>query len=163
MKDTYKIPAKTAIGHVHLKIADIQRSLDFYIELLGFELKAMMGTDAAFIAAGDYHHHIGLNTWRSKGMPRADANGVGLFHVAIVYPTRKDLASICKRLSDHDYPISGAADHGVSESLYLEDPDGNGIELYCDRPSNEWKYEPDGKVTMYTAHLDMESLLRELD
>ncbi|MGB6150680.1 MAG: VOC family protein [Pricia sp.] len=163
MKDTYKIPAKASIGHVHLKVADIQRSLDFYIDLLGFELKAMMGTDAAFIAAGGYHHHIGLNTWRSKGMPPASTTGVGLFHLAIVYPTRKDLAFICKRLSDHEYPISGAADHGVSESLYLEDPDGNSIELYCDRPSEEWKYEPDGTVTMYTARLDIEGLLHELD
>lgn len=163
MKDTYKIPAKTSIGHVHLKVADIQRSLDFYIGVLGFELKAMMGTGAAFIAAGGYHHHIGLNTWNSKGMPPAKTEGVGLFHVAIVYPTRKDLAVIFKRLSDKKYPITGAADHGVSESLYLTDPDGNGIELYCDRPMEEWKYEPDGTVTMFTARLDVDGLLRELE
>ena len=163
MKDNYKIPANASIGHVHLKVADIRLSLDFYLDLLGFELKAMMGAEAAFIAAGGYHHRIGLNTWQSKGMPQADARGVGLFHVAIVYPTRKDLAFIFKRLADHGYPISGAADHGVSESLYLEDPDGNGIELYCDRPVEEWKYEPDGTVTIYTAGLNVESLMQELN
>lgn len=162
MKDTYQIPAKASIGHIHLKVANIQRSLDFYIGLLGFELKAMMGTGAAFISAGGYHHHIGLNTWNSKGMPPAKTEGVGLFHVAIVYPTRKDLAFIFKRLSDNEYPITGAADHGVSESLYLNDPDGNGIELYCDRPTDEWKYEPDGTISMYTARLDMDGLLKEL-
>lgn len=137
--------------------------LDFYIELLGFELKAMMDSDAAFIAAGGYHHHIGLNTWRSKGMPPAKAEGVGLFHVAIFYPTRKDLAIIFKRLSDKGYPITGAADHGVSESLYLDDPDGNGIELYCDRPSDTWTYGPDGTVAIFTAQLDVDGLLSELE
>ncbi len=162
MKDTYKMPAKASIGHVHLKVADIQRSLDFYIDLLGFELKSMMGAEAAFIAAGGYHHHIGLNTWHSKDMQPANSAGVGLFHVAIVYPTRKDLAVIFKRLSDKEYLITGAADHGVSESLYLNDPDGNGIELYCDRPEEEWGYEPDGTISMYTARLDMDGLLREL-
>ena len=161
MKDSYKIPDKAHIGHVHLKVADIQRALDFYIDLLGFELKAMMGTEAAFIAAGAYHHHIGLNTWQSKGMPPANPRGVGLFHVAVVYPTRKDLAVIFKRLSDNGYPISGAADHGVSESLYLEDPDGNGVELYRDRPPEEWPRGKDGSLAMVNARLDIDALLAE--
>ena len=128
MDKGYSIPAQTRIGHVHLKVADINRSLEFYCGLLGFELTMRYGADAAFISAGGYHHHIGLNTWYSKGMSAAPVNAVGLFHTAIVYPTRKDLAFIYKRLKIQNYPISGASDHGVSEALYLNDPDENGVE-----------------------------------
>src|SRR5580693_1631470 len=134
MDSSYKIPANTRIGHVHLKVANIERSLAFYCGLLGFELTARYGTQAAFISAGGYHHHIGLNTWYSKNAPPAKEEGVGLFHAAILYPERKELAKILKRLSDNNYPFTGASDHGVSEALYLNDPDNNGLELYWDRP-----------------------------
>lgn len=158
----YKIPDQTRIGHVHLKVADLQRSLDFYCGLLGFELMITYGKDAAFISAGKYHHHIGLNVWHSKGAPPAPKQSPGLFHTAIVYPSRKDLAQIFKRLYDANYPLTGAADHGVSEALYLDDPDENGVELYWDKPREEWPLKPDGSLDMYTARLDIESLLREL-
>src|SRR3990167_151811 len=121
--ETYTIPAQTRIGHVHLKVSDLNRALGFYRDLLGFEVTTMYGTQAAFISAGGYHHHIGLNTWQSKGAPAAPKSGVGLFHTAIVYPTRKDLAIIFDRLHKADYPFTGASDHGVSEALYLDDPD----------------------------------------
>lgn len=130
----YTIPAKTSIGHVHLKVSDLQRSLDFYCGLLGFELITTYGDQAAFISAGGYHHHIGLNTWQSLGAQPAPKRSTGLFHTAILYPTRKDLATILQRLIDEKYPISGASDHGVSEAIYLDDPDQNGVELYWDRP-----------------------------
>lgn len=158
----YKIPEQTCIGHIHLKVSDLQRSLDFYCGLLGFELMQTYGKDAAFISAGKYHHHIGLNVWHSKGAPPAPKQSPGLFHTAIVYPSRRDLAHIFKRLYDANYPLTGAADHGVSEALYLDDPDENGVELYWDKPREEWPQKPDGSLDMYTARLDIESLLREL-
>jgi catechol 2,3-dioxygenase len=160
---SYTIPAETRIGHVHLKVADIKRSLSFYKDLLGFEITTWYGEDAVFISAGDYHHHIGLNSWYSKGAPPAPKKSAGLFHAAIVYPTRKDLAIILRRLNEAEYPLTGAADHGVSEALYLDDPDGNGVELYWDRPREIWPYDQDGKLRMYTEHLDLEDLLAETD
>lgn len=159
MKD-YKIPAATRIGHVHLKVSDLERSLNFYHGLLGFEITQKLGEQAAFISAGGYHHHIGLNTWNSKGAPRAEKYGVGLFHTAILYPTRQDLARIVRRILDADYPLTGAADHGVSEAVYLNDPDGNGVELYRDRPKKEWPLDSTGVVEMYTRPLDLEKLLK---
>lgn len=159
----YKIPAQTRIGHVHLKVSDIQRSLDFYCGMLGFELMTMYGKDAAFISAGGYHHHIGLNTWHSKNGPPASRKSAGLFHTAILYPTRKDLAAIFQRLHEEKYPLSGASDHGVSEAIYLDDPDKNGVELYWDKPKDQWPQKPDGSLEMYTRPLDIESLLNELD
>ncbi|AMR34332.1 glyoxalase [Mucilaginibacter sp. PAMC 26640] len=155
----YKIPAQTRIGHVHLKVSDIQKSLDFYSGLLGFELITMYGNDAAFISAGGYHHHIGLNTWHSKGAAPAPERAPGLYHTAILYPERKDLAAILQRLIDAKYPLTGASDHGVSEALYLDDPDGNGVELYWDRPRSEWPTDEHGNLTMYTRRLDVEGLL----
>lgn len=158
----YKIPAQTRIGHVHLKVADLDKSLAFYRDLLGFEVTMMYGDQAAFISAGGYHHHIGLNTWHSKGAPPATQHGVGLFHTAILYPTRKDLAVVYDRLRKANYPFTGFADHGVSEALYLDDPDGNGVELYWDRPQAEWPKQSDGKLNMFTRALDLEGLLKEL-
>ncbi len=163
MHKEYIIPAQTRIGHVHLKVADLSRALEFYCGLLGFELTMMYGSSAAFIAAGGYHHHIGLNTWYSKNMPAAAVNAVGLFHTAILYPTRKDLAFIYKRLIDKGYPLTGASDHGVSEALYLNDPDENGVELYWDRPRAQWPEKEDGSLEMFTKSLDLEDLLKELD
>jgi catechol 2,3-dioxygenase len=163
MKNDYIIPAQTRIGHVHLKVADINRSLEFYCGLLGFELTTMYGKDAAFISAGGYHHHIGLNTWYSKGSQPAPVHSVGLFHTAILYPTRKDLAFIFKRLNDAGYPLTGASDHGVSEALYLNDPDENGVELYWDRPKEQWPKKEDGSIEMFTHALDLRGLLKELE
>jgi catechol 2,3-dioxygenase len=160
---SYNIPAQTRIGHVHLKVSDLQRSLDFYCGLLGFNLITTYGTQAAFISAGGYHHHIGLNTWYSKGAPPAPMKAAGLFHVAVLYPTRKDLATIFKRLSDAHYPFTGASDHGVSEALYLNDPDNNGLELYYDRPEHLWPRNEDGSLRMYTEPLDLHSLLATLE
>lgn len=159
----YKIPSQTRIGHIHLKVAEIQRSLDFYCGLLGFELMTMYGQDAAFISAGGYHHHIGLNTWHSKNGAPAPRNSTGLFHTAILYPTRKDLATIFQRLREAEYPLTGASDHGVSEALYLDDPDQNGVELYWDRPKDQWPKKEDGSLEMYTRPLDLKNLLNELD
>ncbi|PTB96169.1 glyoxalase [Marivirga lumbricoides] len=159
---SYKVPKQTRIGHVHLKVANLQRSLDFYCGLLGFEITTTYGEDAAFISAGAYHHHIGLNTWQSKNGHPAPANTPGLFHTAILYPERKDLAEIFMRLQKANYPLTGAADHGVSEALYLEDPDKNGVELYWDRPEKEWLKKPDGSLEMYTIRLDTVSLINEL-
>lgn len=161
--DTYKIPVQTHIGHVHLKVADLERSLKFYRDLLGFEVTTMYGSQAAFISAGGYHHHIGLNTWHSEGLPPAPIHSVGLYHTAIVYPTRKDLATIYDRLIQANYPLTGASDHGVSEALYLNDPDGNGVELYWDRPKDEWQYNPDGTIIMFTKALDLYGLLKEIE
>jgi catechol 2,3-dioxygenase len=160
--DNYKIPAQTRIGHVHLKVADLDRSLNFYCKLLGFELTMMYGSQAAFISAGGYHHHIGLNTWQSKGMPPAAPMGVGLYHTAILYPTRRDLAVIFDRLYKANYPLTGASDHGVSEAIYLDDPDGNGVELYWDKPKEQWPSKPDGSLEMFTKSLDLKNLLNEL-
>ena len=158
----YKIPAKTRIGHVHLKVADLKRSMDFYCGLLGFEVITMYGEEAAFISAGGYHHHIGLNTWYSKDGAKADKRSVGLFHTAIVYPTKKDLAIIFNRLKIIRYPLTGMADHGVSYAIYLDDPDGNGVELYWDKPRVEWSKKEDGSLEMYTKRLDLTDLLNEL-
>ncbi len=158
----YKAPAETSIGHVHLKVSDIEKSLEFYRDLLGFELVMTYGPDAAFVSAGGYHHHIGLNTWQSKGGKPAPGNSTGLFHVAIRYPSRKDLAVILKRLLDAGYPLDGASDHGVSEAIYLEDPDQNGIELYWDKPREQWPQKGDGTIDMYTHSLDVNNLLREI-
>ncbi len=161
--NNYTIPAGARIGHVHLKVADLQRSLDFYCGLLGFELTTTFGAEAAFISAGGYHHHIGLNIWFSKNAPPAPRNTAGLFHTAILYPTRKDLALIFQRLQDARYPLTGASDHGVSEALYLDDPDQNGVELYWDRPPNQWPKKADGSLDMYTRRLDLEGLMKELE
>lgn len=161
MPQDYIIPANARIGHVHLKVSDLQKATDFYCRLLGFEITARYGTDAVFISAGDYHHHIGLNTWHSKGATHAPKRGVGLYHTAILYPERKDLAIILKRLIKNNYPLTGAADHGVSEAIYLDDPDGNGVELYWDRPKEFWKYNTDGNLNMYTESLDMDALMKE--
>lgn len=163
MAPSYTIPPQTRIGHVHLKVADLQRSLEFYCDLLGFELITTYGDQAAFISAGGYHHHIGLNTWYSKDAPPAPRHSAGLFHTAILYPTRKDLAVIYKRLREAGYPFTGAADHGVSEALYLDDPDKNGVELYWDRPRNLWPQKADGSIDMYTKPLDLDGLLQVLD
>ncbi|MFM6954007.1 MAG: VOC family protein [Sphingobacteriaceae bacterium] len=157
---TYKIPAQTHIGHVHLKVSDLERALGFYCGILGFELTMRYGADAAFISAGGYHHHIGLNTWFSKGGSPAPRTSPGLFHTAILYPTRKDLAIILKRLLELNYPIDGASDHGVSEAIYLNDPDGNGVELYWDKPKEEWPINATGGLDMYTNTLDLEGLLQ---
>jgi catechol 2,3-dioxygenase len=160
---SYRIPPDTRIGHVHLKVSDIRRSLSFYKDLLGFEITTWYGEDAVFISAGGYHHHIGLNTWYSKGAPPAPTRSAGLFHTAILYPTRKDLALILQRLNEAGYPLTGAADHGVSEALYLDDPDGNGVELYWDRPREKWPHDGDGNLMMYSEHLDLSDLLAEID
>lgn len=161
-KEKYTVPAKTQIGHVHLKVADMDKSLDFYCDLLGFEVTTKYGDQAVFISAGGYHHHIGLNSWHSKGAAPASQKGVGLYHTAILYPSRKDLAMIVKRLLKAKYPISGASDHGVSEAIYLNDPDGNGVELYWDKPKEDWPQKADGALEMYTKALDVEDLLSEL-
>ncbi|RRB07937.1 VOC family protein [Larkinella rosea] len=158
---SYTIPDNTRIGHVHLKVANIERSLAFYCDLLGFSLVTTYGKDAAFISAGGYHHHIGLNTWYSKDAPPAPVHGVGLFHTAILYPTRKDLSIAFRRLVEARYTITGASDHGVSEAIYLNDPDENGVELYWDRPREDWPLKPDGSLEMYTRPLNLEALLRE--
>lgn len=160
MDGQYTIPAGTHIGHVHLKVADLKRAEDFYCGLLGFEITTRYGSSATFISAGGYHHHFGLNTWYSKDAPPAPVHAAGLFHTAILYPTRKDLAVVLKRLIDTNYPLTGASDHGVSEAIYLNDPDGNGVELYWDRPKEAWPIHPDGSLEMYTRLLDLHDLLQ---
>jgi catechol 2,3-dioxygenase len=158
------IDPDTDIGHVHLKVADIDRSLDFYCGVLGFELQQRLGDEAAFVSAGGYHHHIGINTWQSRRGSPPPPGTTGLFHAAIRYPTRQALADALTRLRDAGIPIIGASDHGVSEALYLDDPDGNGLELYWDRPRELWPRENDGEtVAMVTAPLNLQSLLAELD
>ena len=147
------------IGHVHLKVADLERALAFYCGVLGFEVTQRWGTSAAFISAGGYHHHIGLNTWESRGGSPPPPGTTGLFHLAILYPTRAALADALRRLTAAGVPLDGASDHGVSEALYLRDPDENGVELYRDRPREEWPMTPDGGVAMYTRPLDLESLV----
>jgi catechol 2,3-dioxygenase len=150
------------IGHVHLKVADIDRSLAFYRDVLGFDEQQRLGDQAAFISAGGYHHHIGLNTWESKGGSPPPRGTTGLYHVAIRYPSRAALADAVRRLVENNVPITGASDHGVSEAIYLNDPDGNGIELYRDRPEEEWPRPPDGKgVAMVSEPLDVQALLAE--
>ncbi len=157
----YTIPAEARIGHVHLKVSDLERSLNFYCGLLGFNLVSRYDNEAAFISAGAYHHHIGLNVWYSKNAPPPPIKTTGLFHVAILYPTRKDLAVILRRLQEISYPFK-ASDHGVSEALYLNDPDKNGIELYWDRPEEEWPRTEDGLPDMYTQPLNINNMLNEL-
>ena len=158
----YQIPAQTRIGHVHLKVSDLDKALSFYQGILGFEIMQRYGTQAVFISAGGYHHHIGLNTWYSRNAPPAPQRACGLFHTAILYPTRKDLAIAFKRLLDAKYPLTGASDHGVSQALYLDDPDGNGVELYWDRPKEEWPLDADGNLQMVTEPLDLQELLSEV-
>jgi catechol 2,3-dioxygenase len=149
------------IGHVHLKVADLDRALRFYCSVLGFELMQRMGSGAAFISAGGYHHHIGLNTWESLGGPAPPPGTTGLYHIAILYPTRADLADGLRRVLRAGIALDGAADHGVSEALYLRDPDDNGVELYWDRPESQWPRTQDGRLTMFTRRLDLEGLLGE--
>lgn len=151
------------IGHVHLRVGDLERALDFYCGVLGFELTDRFGNHAAFVSAGGYHHHIGLNTWQSLGAGPAPPNTAGLFHLAILYPTRAGLADALERLRRAGIPLTGVADHGVSEALYLDDPDGNGVELYWDRPRELWPTAGDGGIEMYTRPLDLEGLSAELD
>ena len=149
------------IGHVHLKVADIDRALNFYCGVLGFELTQRIGPQAAFISAGGYHHHIGLNTWESRGGPPPPAGSTGLYHLAILYPTRAELADALRRLIEAKIPLEGASDHGVSEALYLRDPDDNGVELYRDRPREEWPLTADGALATFTKPLDLRALLAE--
>jgi catechol 2,3-dioxygenase len=159
----YKIPAGTRIGHVHLKVSDLEKALKFYCDLLGFELQQYYGNSAAFISAGGYHHHIGLNTWHSKNAGPASVNAPGLYHTAILYPTRKDLAIALKRLTDAKYRLTGASDHGVSEAIYLNDPDQNGVELYWDKPEEKWPRDEKGALIMVTEPLDLNDLLSLAD
>ena len=153
------LPAETRIGHVHLKVADLRRAIGFYRDLMGFDLIADLGT-AAFLSAGGYHHHIGLNTWESKGGHPPPSGTTGLFHTAILYPTRPALADALYRVIQAVIELDGASDHGVSEALYLRDPDENGVELYRDRPEAEWPRAADGTLSMFTKRLDLEDLLR---
>ena len=153
------IDAGVRIGHVHLKVADLDRALAFYCGVLGFELMQRMGQQAAFISAGGYHHHIGLNTWESRGGPPPPFGTTGLYHLAIFYPTRAKLADALRRLIAAEIPLDGASDHGVSEALYLRDPDENGVELYWDRPQDQWPRTPDGKLAMFTHRLNLQALL----
>jgi catechol 2,3-dioxygenase len=155
------IDPQTRIGHVHLKVADIERALAFYCGVLGFSLVARYGAEAAFIAAGDYHHHIGLNTWESRGGSPPARGATGLFHLAILYPTRAALADALRRLAAAGVALDGASDHGVSEALYLRDPDENGVELYWDRPRDLWPKTTSGGIQMFTHRLDLEGLLKE--
>jgi catechol 2,3-dioxygenase len=157
------IDPRVDIGHVHLKVSDLERSVGFYRDVLGFDVTTRYGDQAAFLSAGAYHHHIGLNTWESAGAPPPPPRSTGLYHVAIRYPDRRALADALKRLRDARIPIEGASDHGVSEAIYLADPDGNGIELYRDRPRDEWPRNEDGSLGMTTGPLDLGGLLAELD
>jgi len=157
------IDAGVGIGHVHLKVANLERALAFYCGVLGFELVVRMGDSAAFVSAGGYHHHIGLNTWESAGGPPPAPGTTGLYHLAILYPTRVTLADALKRLVEAGVPLDGASDHGVSEALYLRDPDGNGVELYWDRPRAEWPKDATGNLKMYTRALDVRTLLAEAE
>ena len=156
----YIVPSQTRIGHVHLKVSDLDKALSFYRDLLGFQEMQRYGDSAVFISAGGYHHHIGLNTWYSKNAGPAPVKAAGLFHTAILYPTRKDLAQILKRLLRAQYPLTGASDHGVSEALYLDDPDGNGVELYWDKPKEQWPFNEKGELKMVTEALNLEELLQ---
>jgi len=158
------IDPRVDIGHVHLKVSDLDRALDFYVGVLGFEVMQRYGDQAAFVSAGGYHHHLGLNTWESKGGGPPPRNTTGLYHTAIRYPDRKTLADALRRVLEAGIPLEGATDHGVSEAIYLRDPDGNGVELYRDRLEEEWPRPPDGKgVQMHNAPFDLEALLAELE
>jgi catechol 2,3-dioxygenase len=151
----------TRIGHVHLKVADLERAIGFYRDVLGFEVTQRYGGRAAFLSAGGYHHHLGLNTWESAGGPPPAPGTTGLYHLAILYPTRAALADAFRRLVKAGIPLDGAADHGVSQALYLRDPDGNGVELYWDRPAEEWPHTPSGELAMFNHHFDLDELLRQ--
>ena len=157
-----QIHPQVKIGHVHLTVADLDRSLGFYRDILGFEVTAQFGSEAVFLSAGGYHHHIGLNTWAGRGVTPPPPGHSGLYHFAILFPTKKELAIAFKRILDARYPITGASDHGVSEAIYLEDPDGIGVELYADRPENKWQRIA-GKVQMTVQALDLDHLLSELE
>lgn len=159
----FKIHPKVQIGHVHLTVADLDKSLSFYRDVLGFEITQWFGSSAVFLSAGDYHHHIGLNTWAGKGATQPPAGHTGLYHFAILYPDRKELAKVIKRIYEVNYKIEGAADHGVSEAVYLLDPDGNGVELYCDKPADKWPRDKEGYLAMVTKPLNLIELLAEDD
>lgn len=156
------VDPQVRIGHVHLKVANLQRALDFYCDVLGLGLMQRFGSEAAFLSAGGYHHHIALNTWESLGGSPPPAQATGLYHLAILYPTRSALADALRRLVAAGIPLEGAADHGVSESLYLRDPDNNGVELYRDRPQEQWPHTAEGHLAMYTRRLDLRGLLAEI-
>ncbi|MGR3637745.1 MAG: VOC family protein [Shimia sp.] len=158
---TTPVHPQTRIGHVHLKVADLDRAIAFYSGVLGFDVQTRIGDEAAFLGAGGYHHHIGLNTWSSKGGTPPPSGHTGLFHTAFLYPNRAELADAVQRVIDAGYPLEGASDHGVSEAVYLTDPDGNGVELYRDRPQSDWPRNPDGSLAMYTRRLDLAALLSE--
>jgi len=160
IKPKRPIDKRVGIGHVHLKVADLERALGFYRDVLGFELTQRYGTQAAFLSAGGYHHHIGLNTWESAGGKPPPPGATGLFHVAILYPTRAELADAMRRVLNAGIPLDGASDHGVSEAIYLRDPDNNGVELYWDRPKDQWPRAADGGILMDTRPLDLDELLR---
>lgn len=155
------IDPRVDVGHIHLKVADLERAISFYRDVLGFELMQRYGAQAAFLSAGGYHHHIGLNTWESRGGSAPAPGTTGLYHVAFRYPDRASLGDALKRLVEAGWPLDGASDHGVSEALYLRDPDGNGVELYRDRPESEWPRNPDGSLAMSTGSLDLRALLAE--
>jgi catechol 2,3-dioxygenase len=159
--DAHMIDPSTRIGHVHLTVADLDRALAFYRDGLGFDVTTRLGGDAVFLSAGGYHHHIGLNTWAGRGAPAPPPGTTGLYHFAILFPDRASLARTLRRVIEHGIPLEGASDHGVSEAIYLRDPDGNGVELYRDRPEAEWPRAHDGSLVMYTRPLDLENLLRE--
>jgi len=159
----YRVPAGTRIGHIHLKVADLDRAIAFYHGVLGFDLMQRYGAGAAFLAAGGYHHHIGLNVWESRGGSPPPRGTTGLYHTAILYPTRADLARAVHRVLEAGISLEGASDHGVSEAIYPRDPDGNGVELYRDRPQEEWPFDPDGQLQMGTGPLDLGTLLAEMD
>lgn len=159
----YKVHPDTKIGHIHLTVSDLDRSLKFYRDILGFEITQGYGDSAVFLSAGGYHHHIALNTWAGKGADPPPAGRTGLYHFAILYPNRKELARVLKRLYELNYKIDGASDHGVSESIYISDPDKNGVELYADRDVEDWPTDSEGNLQMVTKHLDILNLLEELD
>ncbi|TCL08584.1 catechol 2,3-dioxygenase [Shimia isoporae] len=158
---TTPVHPEARIGHVHLKVADLDRAIDFYSGVLGFDVQVRIGNDAAFLGAGGYHHHIGLNTWSSKGGTPPPPGHTGLFHTAFLYPNRAELADAVRRVIKAGYAVEGASDHGVSEAIYFTDPDGNGVELYRDRPKADWPRNPDGSIAMYTRRLDLDGLLTE--
>lgn len=161
MKSNRQLHPQVRIGHIHLKVADLNRALAFYHDVLGFELTQRFGNQAAFLSAGGYHHHIGLNTWESSGGSPPPAHATGLYHLAILYPTRAELADALRRVVEAAIPLEGASDHGVSEAIYLRDPDGNGVELYWDRPKEQWPRTSRGELAMYTRPLNLEDLLKE--
>lgn len=158
-----KAHPETQVGHIHLTVADLDRAMAFYCDMLGFEISARYGDSAVFLSAGGYHHHIGLNTWAGRGASPAPQGHTGMYHVAFLYPSRLELAKVLKHLIDNNYPIDGTADHGVSIAIYLRDPDNNGVEIYADRPKKDWKATNDGMVEMVTEPLDINDLLKELE